>query len=910
MKGTMRRFILAALGALCLVAPSVARATPFADVPTDHWAEQAISSLAADGLIDGYPSGDFKGDRPLTRYEMALLVARVLAKLQTGGPGAVPALPFDPTLYATRLQVDALGRSVAQTPSKADLDTLQKLVLALKDELDGLGVRVASVEDALADVNQRTKFAQSLALHGTLINNVQGRQWNALPQSVLNTTGTSVTTAYGATIAPGARGPLDPLFDVFAASGDENNPTGSFGSGTTIRSDDRLNLTYTVDKNLSIQMPIRYRNDGTLGAASSDVGLEPEVFVRVDRFGALTNVVLHAGMLNDLPSSRLGLAYRAPDDSQDNVYGIPFQAIAQGVGAKARIGGYTDVAVSFGQLHPLLIDTSPNVLDPALGVLPSAYFQPVLAPRVSTVQTGTSPTTDTFVAGQNGLTSVYLREQAVAGSVVVSGVTLASGYTGAIPAFSFITAANLVVFATPIPPGATVRITYTGLGTTEDAQLQRYQATLRINHVIAGFPGAEVGLSLQHIYDDRLLVATGSSNAVSNTPFGDPLGNGFGAISDTVFGLDGQIPLAFLANHAQRGVPIAFAEVAFTSETPNAGVIAPTGAVGAVGGVRATFGALAATLQVQAVGANYVAGTPLQFFGNAPATWQNDATVALPGFFGFSNRLGLNRTFDATVNAVHPGTSNTAGNPNLSVLAPIWNPFAVSGPGWYSQYAPNERGASLALSAPWSLGGTRVDSRVYLAHLEQLAADANATATFGPSLPSGVPASLTTLSANAKFTLPVGRIPVGVGVNASVERLVRRDETSMSYVPYDPLTNEPDTGAVSALAAAGVAGPSYAPNDLDVRRTRLGMNLSFPIAQNLTAGIGLNRQRYAGNAGTSGSPNVAETKDQADVSLTYAIPKTANTLGFDLRSNAYQDGLIPNADFRQTSEDLTLTIRF
>jgi hypothetical protein len=55
---------------------------------------------------------------------------------------------------------------------------------------------------------------------------------------------------------------------------------------------------------------------------------------------------------------------------------------------------------------------------------------------------------------------------------------------------------------------------------------------------------------------------------------------------------------------------------------------------------------------------------------------------------------------------------------------------------------------------------------------------------------------------------------------------------------------------------------------------------------------------------------VAETKDQADVSLTYAIPKTANTLGFDLRSNAYQDGLIPNADFRQTSEDLTLTIRF
>ncbi|MGD0053398.1 MAG: S-layer homology domain-containing protein, partial [Vulcanimicrobiaceae bacterium] len=102
-------------------------------MPSDHWAYQAIQSLAADGLIDGYPDGAFGGDRPLTRYEMAVLVARVVAKLQANGAG-----------YA----------------SKTDLETLQKLIDALKDELDALGVRVTNLEDALDALDRRTKLAQ------------------------------------------------------------------------------------------------------------------------------------------------------------------------------------------------------------------------------------------------------------------------------------------------------------------------------------------------------------------------------------------------------------------------------------------------------------------------------------------------------------------------------------------------------------------------------------------------------------------------------------------------------------------------------------------------------------------------------------------------------------------------------
>ena len=156
-----------------------ALATPFSDVPANHWAYQYLQSLAADGIIDGYPDGAFKGDRPLTRYEMAVVVARVLAKLQEQNPGA---------------------------PSRDDLDKLQKLVDALKDELDALGVRVTNVEDSLDALQSRTKFAQSLSMHGVFLPNVTIRQRGPIQRTVTNTTGAPVTTYYGATVPAGATG--------------------------------------------------------------------------------------------------------------------------------------------------------------------------------------------------------------------------------------------------------------------------------------------------------------------------------------------------------------------------------------------------------------------------------------------------------------------------------------------------------------------------------------------------------------------------------------------------------------------------------------------------------------------------------------------------------------------------------
>src|ERR1700761_6289278 len=206
-----------------------ASATPFSDVPANHWAYQAIQSLAADGLIEGYPDGKFKGDRPLTRYEMAVLVARVIAKVQANGAG-----------YA----------------SKADLDKLQKLIDALKDELDSLGVRVTNVEDALDALDKRTKFAQSLSMHANLNHNVTMRQSNVFPHSIVNGTGATQNLYYGGTDANGPPAQVDPFVNAFLRSDESNSPIVPANSGDNIRVDDRITLVYAINENLTVSFPI------------------------------------------------------------------------------------------------------------------------------------------------------------------------------------------------------------------------------------------------------------------------------------------------------------------------------------------------------------------------------------------------------------------------------------------------------------------------------------------------------------------------------------------------------------------------------------------------------------------------------------------------------------------------------
>ena len=95
------------------VSTTFAAANPFSDVPTDHWAYDAVSTLAADGVIEGYGDTSFKGSEKVTRYEMAQMIAKAMAKTNVSG---------------------------------TDKALVDKLAAEFADELNNLGVRVANLE--------------------------------------------------------------------------------------------------------------------------------------------------------------------------------------------------------------------------------------------------------------------------------------------------------------------------------------------------------------------------------------------------------------------------------------------------------------------------------------------------------------------------------------------------------------------------------------------------------------------------------------------------------------------------------------------------------------------------------------------------------------------------------------------
>ena len=140
-------FVTAAL-LLALVAPVFAQ--PFADVPTDHWAYDAIAELAAKGLVEGYPDGTFKGDRALTRYEMAMIVARLLARIEAVAAQIPGPPPPPPAPEVRRADVDALQRDISAL--RSSIDTINRLVREFQTDLQALGVRIESIEEELRNL--------------------------------------------------------------------------------------------------------------------------------------------------------------------------------------------------------------------------------------------------------------------------------------------------------------------------------------------------------------------------------------------------------------------------------------------------------------------------------------------------------------------------------------------------------------------------------------------------------------------------------------------------------------------------------------------------------------------------------------------------------------------------------------
>jgi len=145
----MRKIFTAAVFGIVLGVAQMAFSATLVDVPSGHWAEDAVSRLIDLGLVKGYPDGTFKGDRQLTRYEYAMVVDRLVTMLDE-----------------RYCQKDACkgGGSAVSGLSEEDLnevkDIVKKLAAEFKDELAALKVKVDENSAKIAKLEEDVKSSR------------------------------------------------------------------------------------------------------------------------------------------------------------------------------------------------------------------------------------------------------------------------------------------------------------------------------------------------------------------------------------------------------------------------------------------------------------------------------------------------------------------------------------------------------------------------------------------------------------------------------------------------------------------------------------------------------------------------------------------------------------------------------
>lgn len=121
----MKKTIFIVLFAFCLTCSAAASGNPFVDLPPNHWARDAVVQMAAEGLLAGYPDGTFKGTQPMTRYEVASILARALRNVDME--------------YATKEQAELIRR----------------MGVEFQEELELLGLVVHRVEERTGTLEDR-----------------------------------------------------------------------------------------------------------------------------------------------------------------------------------------------------------------------------------------------------------------------------------------------------------------------------------------------------------------------------------------------------------------------------------------------------------------------------------------------------------------------------------------------------------------------------------------------------------------------------------------------------------------------------------------------------------------------------------------------------------------------------------
>ncbi|WP_027483830.1 S-layer homology domain-containing protein [Deinococcus pimensis] len=111
------------------------QAPSITDVPAGHWAKDAVDRLVQEGIILGFPDGTYRGNQNLTRYQAAIIIARVLDRVAQNGTAGI---------------------------SDETLTSLQNAVQELAADLAALGVRVSDLEENAATKEDIARIEERL----------------------------------------------------------------------------------------------------------------------------------------------------------------------------------------------------------------------------------------------------------------------------------------------------------------------------------------------------------------------------------------------------------------------------------------------------------------------------------------------------------------------------------------------------------------------------------------------------------------------------------------------------------------------------------------------------------------------------------------------------------------------------
>lgn len=329
----MKKALLATAAVAMAAAPVMAQDGPFKDVPNDHWAYQAIDKLSQLKIIIGDPDGLYKGKRTLTRYEMAVMLARLLDILdQRYVKGPINFPTPDTSNFATKGDLNAVKGMIGQGggggdtvdhsgfamkgdiagfAKKSDVDLIRKMVGEFQTELTTLGVdvdaakkRLKSLEDRVASLEDQWK--KRLKISGGFNTYVRGNSRD---------TGTSFRDKDGSVVTFGTAGGIltdtNAMHDLDlnlkatpndAVTFEANLTVGNYltylGGGAGARTNpnkDQATTLYSAHLSTAVGLPILGNTGVTIGRIPTAFGAY--TFQTPDQDSYFTNQKTDAGTL-------------------------------------------------------------------------------------------------------------------------------------------------------------------------------------------------------------------------------------------------------------------------------------------------------------------------------------------------------------------------------------------------------------------------------------------------------------------------------------------------------------------------------------------------------------------------------------------------------------------------------------